>query len=109
MSPTSVADKRTETVFDPTFIDSRLKSRATGLRYVLVICGAALCFTGWGILIGLPIIIMSFFVRTAKGGYHGKCPKCDHEIVAISNLPAFNCPFCAVRIIREDNEFRAIE
>ena len=73
--------------------------------------GIILCFTGIGMIIGIPMIAWAMFSSNkAKGAWYGKCPKCDedlywHDADKNTQQGAFECPSCKVLVDFYSGEF----
>ena len=77
-------------------------------RALIFTAGLALCFTGIGIIVGVPMMIFSFPKKSTLGLYTGNCPKCDQPIMATPAPIGFDCPICKTRIIRNGNTFSTV-
>lgn len=99
----------TEATFDDT---ERVLSRSkAGWHLAITIGGIALCFTGVGALIGVPMFLWGTFARkSVKGAWVGPCPACEAEIqwaggVAETKQGQLNCTRCSARIDFYDGRF----
>lgn len=66
---------------------------------VLVIAGTMICLTGWGIFIGLPMIVLGIFAPLAgplfgMGEHAGKCPSCGTKVISKADGQIHHCPAC---------------
>lgn len=77
----------------------------------LCLFGALICLTGIGALIGIPMIVAGFFMKSyEKGSWVGKCPKCSSEIywydgTADAAQGELSCPTCHASITFYGDEF----
>jgi predicted RNA-binding Zn-ribbon protein involved in translation (DUF1610 family) len=66
---------------------------------ILVIAGTMVCLTGWGIFIGIPMILLGVFAPLAgpifgMGEYIGKCPSCGTKVIGKADGRIHHCPAC---------------
>lgn len=66
---------------------------------ILVIPGILLCLLGWGIFLGVPMIVMGIlapFVGPVfgMGEHRGKCPSCGTGVLTVSDGKLHHCPVC---------------
>jgi predicted RNA-binding Zn-ribbon protein involved in translation (DUF1610 family) len=66
---------------------------------ILVISGTMLCLTGWGIFLGIPMILAGIFAPLAgplfgMGEYKGKCPSCGTAVISKTDGQSYDCPTC---------------
>jgi hypothetical protein len=66
---------------------------------ILVIAGTMVCLTGWGIFLGIPMIIAGIFAPLAgplfgMGEYRGKCPSCGTVVISKTDGRTYDCPVC---------------
>ncbi|MEK7775316.1 MAG: hypothetical protein AAB305_05480 [Candidatus Zixiibacteriota bacterium] len=85
----------------------------TGCCVWIIAIGFLLCFTGIGMLIGIPLIIAGLLMLilaplVAFGTLKGKCPWCATEVYSTSP-EGFNCSACKKRIVIKDKKFFKIE
>ena len=76
--------------------------------------GVLLTLTGIGAIVGIPLIIVSFFLPFAGalgglGQITGPCPHCATPIHASKFSPGTNCPGCTRRVLIRDRRFVAID
>jgi predicted amidophosphoribosyltransferase len=65
---------------------------------ILVIAGTMVCLTGWGIFIGIPMILLGIFAPLAgplfgMDEHPGKCPSCG-TVVSKTDGRIHHCPAC---------------
>lgn len=91
--------------------------KQAGVSAILMFGGLALCFTGIGALLGVPMIIIGFFVKSqSRGAWKGNCPHCESEVAFAPDfqrpdeivVSGFDCPICKGRIILKNQSFVAI-
>lgn len=78
------------------------------LSLLSILVGIVLCFMGWWIIIGIPLMILGLRTNvTTKGCWEAKCPYCGNEV----HLPykrdekgpvGSDCGICRNRIIFKD-------
>ncbi len=66
---------------------------------VLIIFGVMVCFTGWGLLLGLISVAAGVLAPIAGSvfgmdEYAGKCPFCGTQMIGIPDGKAHGCPVC---------------
>ncbi len=87
-----------------------------------LICGAMLCVTVVGALIGVPMIVgsLGFLGLSGRGiawgakpenFFEDDCPYCGHPKIKASvfSPPGLNCPACAKRIVIRDKKFLKVD
>jgi len=83
----------------------------------LVPIGIALCFTGIGAIIGIPIVIVGLIFPiikflTGMATIEGNCPWCQNSVICTSadrQLGGVTCPACKKRIVIKDKTLIKIE
>ena len=77
--------------------------------------GAALCLTGIGAIIGIPLIIaaiVSPFFSIGSYTLQGPCPYCENQVIALVSGQSRNmgqtCQHCRKRYLVKGNEFKKI-
>lgn len=107
----NTAERRTTRAYlqsDQVFESQVSRLKMTKAAFFLV--GLGLCFTGIGAILGVPLMIYSFFIKFPKemvGIYSGACPHCDTNVMARRDLSGFDCPTCKRRIVRQGDSFVA--
>ena len=77
------------------------------VRMFAILGGVLLCFTGIGILVGLPLFLWGCLSKTdVVGVFRGVCPKCNNELLMPKAVSAGDCPYCKARIVRSETEFQ---
>lgn len=102
---------KSQAVFHEKLILKTQKNKDAVSKGVLTVVGIIICFIPFGWLLGIPMIIASFFAGTKKGDiglYAGKCPKCQHAILVPKNSIGFDCPICKTRLVRYGTEFSTV-
>ncbi|HWA95932.1 MAG TPA: zinc-ribbon domain-containing protein [Terracidiphilus sp.] len=95
------------------------KGGYSGLTYgfiampILLILGTMICFTGWGLFIGVPIILLGIFAPLAGTMFgiaeqKGKCPKCGMRVLTGPDHLAHACPHCGVPFAVNDKGIAAV-
>ncbi len=79
---------------------------------ILVIFGIMICFTGWGLFIGVPIILLGIFAPLAGTMFgiaeqQGKCPNCGVRVLTGPDHLAHACPHCGVPFAVNDKGIAA--
>lgn len=77
---------------------------------IVSLVGIALCFTGWGALIGIPMLIWLLFAsENSFGGWVGDCPNCQKSIYWLASPETkqgnLSCPICGSFIEVYDGYF----
>jgi hypothetical protein len=69
---------------------------------ILIIAGIMVCLTGWGLFLGVPIIVLG--ILAPLGGpifgmneHAAKCPVCGTRVVTLADGKEHACPSCAAR------------
>ena len=94
----------------PTHLESRHEHHPArgafgGLLYglfavpILIIPGILLCLLGWGIFLGVPMIVMGILAPLVgpvfgMGEYRAKCPSCGTSVLTVSDGKVHDCPVC---------------
>lgn len=66
---------------------------------VLIIPGILLCLLGWGVFLGVPMIVMGILAPLAgpvfgMGEHRGKCPSCGTTVLTTADGKMHYCPRC---------------
>jgi DNA-directed RNA polymerase subunit RPC12/RpoP len=74
---------------------------------ILIIPGVLLCLLGWGLILGLPMILLGIMLPIAgplfgMGEHKGKCPSCGTRIISVEDGKKHACPVCNARFAMED-------
>jgi predicted amidophosphoribosyltransferase len=74
---------------------------------LMIVAGIMLCMTGWGLFVGVPVIIGGILAPLAgpifgMGEHKGKCPSCGTRVVTIADGHAHHCPACSKEFAVED-------
>lgn len=67
---------------------------------ILVILGIMICLTGWGMFLGLPVIVMGILAPVAgplfgMNEHAAKCPVCGTRVVTVADGKEHACPMCS--------------
>ena len=76
---------------------------------LLIIAGVMICLTGWGLFLGVPVIILGIFAPLAgpifgMGEAKAKCPSCGTRVVTVADGRAHHCPACSREFAVGHNE-----
>jgi hypothetical protein len=66
---------------------------------ILVMAGTMVCLTGWGIFVGVPMILLGVLAPLAgplvgMDEHLGKCPSCATVVIGKADGRAHHCPAC---------------
>ena len=66
---------------------------------ILIIAGIMICLTGWGIFLGVPVIVMGILAPLAgpvfgMSEHAAKCPECGAKVVTLADGKPHACPRC---------------
>ena len=66
---------------------------------ILVIAGVMICLTGWGLFLGIPVILMGILAPLAgpmfgMSEHTAKCPDCGTRMITIADGKMHACPTC---------------
>jgi len=69
---------------------------------VLIIPGILLCLLGWGIFLGVPMIVLGILAPIlgpvfGMGEHRAKCPACGTAMLTIADGKMHSCPTCNER------------
>lgn len=69
---------------------------------ILIIAGVMLCMTGWGLFLGVPMMVLGVLAPLAgplfgMAEHAGKCPACGTLMITNSDGLAHDCPTCNQR------------
>ena len=67
---------------------------------ILIIPGILLCLLGWGIFLGVPMIVLGVLAplygpMVGMGEHKGKCPSCGTRMVSVDDAKEHECPVCS--------------
>jgi hypothetical protein len=69
---------------------------------ILIVTGIMICLTGWGLFLGVPVIVLGVLAPLA-GPLFGmseraaKCPECGTRVVTLADGQTHACPACNAR------------
>jgi DNA-directed RNA polymerase subunit RPC12/RpoP len=74
---------------------------------ILIFPGILLCFLGWGIVLGIPMILLGILMPIAapifgQGEHKGKCPSCGTRMISVEDGKRHACPICNEKFAMED-------
>ena len=74
---------------------------------ILIFPGMLLCFLGWGIVLGIPMILLGILMPIAVpifglGEHKGKCPSCGTRMISVEDGKGHACPVCNEKFAMED-------
>jgi hypothetical protein len=74
---------------------------------LMIVAGIMLCMTGWGLFLGVPVIIGGILAPLAgpifgMGERKGKCPSCGTRVVTVADGRVHHCPACSKDFAVED-------
>jgi uncharacterized Zn finger protein (UPF0148 family) len=74
---------------------------------ILTIPGILLCLLGWGIFLGIPMIIIGILLPLAGpifglGEHRGKCPSCGTRMISVEDGKKHASPVCEATFAMED-------
>lgn len=67
---------------------------------ILIFPGILLCLLGWGIFLGVPMIVLGILAPLygpvmGMSEHRGKCPSCGTRMVSIEDGKSHECPVCS--------------
>ena len=74
---------------------------------ILIFPGILLCLLGWGIFLGIPMILLGVVMPLmgpmfGMGEHKGKCPACGTHMVSVEDGKKHSCPVCNEKFAMED-------
>ncbi len=74
---------------------------------ILIIPGILLCLLGWGLVLGVPMILLGILLPFAgsiygMGEHKGKCPSCGTRMISFEDGKKHACPVCNATFAMED-------
>jgi len=74
---------------------------------LMIVAGIMLCMTGWGLFVGVPVIVGGILAPLAgpifgMGEHKGKCPSCGTRVITVADGRAHHCPACSKEFAVED-------
>jgi hypothetical protein len=66
---------------------------------ILIVAGIMICLTGWGVFLGVPVIVLGILAPLAgplfgMGEHKGKCPACGTVVITVGDGKLHDCPAC---------------
>ena len=76
---------------------------------ILIVPGVLLCLLGWGIFLGIPMIVLGILLPLAgpifgMGEHRGKCPSCGTRMISVEDGQKHACPVCNAMFAMEDQQ-----
>jgi predicted RNA-binding Zn-ribbon protein involved in translation (DUF1610 family) len=81
---------------------------------ILIIAGVMICLTGWGLFLGIPVILMGIMAPLAgplfgMSEHTAKCPGCGTRVITVADGKVHACPTCnASFAVSEQNEHAVV-
>jgi hypothetical protein len=80
---------------------------------ILIIPGILLCLLGWGIVFGVPMIVLGILAPllgpiVGMGEHRGKCPSCGTRVISIADSKEHECPVCCEKFAIENTSHAAV-
>jgi uncharacterized Zn finger protein (UPF0148 family) len=75
---------------------------------ILIFPGVLLCLLGWGIFLGVPMIVLGVIAPLlgpvmGMTEHKGKCPDCGTRMISIADSKEHECPVCSKKFAIEDH------
>jgi len=75
---------------------------------ILIIAGIMVCLTGWGLLIGVFMIVAGVLAPLAgplfgMNEHAGKCPSCGTKVITVGDDKVHSCPACSQSFAIDDH------
>src|SRR5579863_5940375 len=75
---------------------------------ILIIPGVLLCLLGWGIFLGVPMIMLGVLAplygpMVGMGEHRGRCPSCGTRMISIADSKQHECPVCGAKFAITDH------
>jgi predicted RNA-binding Zn-ribbon protein involved in translation (DUF1610 family) len=75
---------------------------------ILIFPGVLLCLLGWGIFLGVPMIVLGVLAPLAgpvmgMTEHKGKCPSCGTRMISVDDGKAHECPVCCAKFAIGDH------
>jgi DNA-directed RNA polymerase subunit RPC12/RpoP len=69
---------------------------------ILIVAGIMISLTGWGIFLGVPVIVLGILAPLAgplfgMGEHKGRCPECGTTVITIGDGKVHDCPTCSAK------------
>jgi uncharacterized Zn finger protein (UPF0148 family) len=66
---------------------------------ILILAGIMICLTGWGLFLGVPIIVLGILAPLAgpmfgMTEHAARCPECGTRVVTVADGQLHKCPSC---------------
>jgi predicted RNA-binding Zn-ribbon protein involved in translation (DUF1610 family) len=75
---------------------------------VLIFPGVLLCLLGWGVFLGVPMIVLGVIAPLlgpvmGMTEHRGKCPSCGTRMISVDDGKAHECPVCCEKFAIVDH------
>ncbi len=75
---------------------------------ILIVAGIMISLTGWGIFLGVPVIVLGILSPLAgplfgMGEHKGKCPACGTMVITVGDGKVHDCPTCSAKFAVGDH------
>ena len=75
---------------------------------ILIFPGILLCLLGWGIFLGVPMIVLGVLAplygpMVGMGEHSGRCPSCGTRMISVDDHKEHECPVCNARFAITDH------
>lgn len=75
---------------------------------ILIIPGVLLCLLGWGIFLGVPMIVLGLLAplygpMVGMGEHKGRCPSCGTWMISVDDTKEHDCPVCSKKFAIVDH------
>jgi DNA-directed RNA polymerase subunit RPC12/RpoP len=75
---------------------------------ILIVAGIMISLTGWGIFLGVPVIVLGILAPLAgplfgMGEHKGKCPACGTTVITVGDGKVHDCPTCSAKFAVSDH------
>jgi hypothetical protein len=80
---------------------------------ILIIAGMMICLTGWGIFLGIPVVILGVLAPLAgplfgMSEHTAQCPECGTKVVTLADGKMHACPACSAQFGVDEHEGHAV-
>ena len=79
---------------------------------ILIFPGVLLCLLGWGLFLGVPMIVLGVLAPlygpvVGMSEHKGKCPSCRTRMISFDDGKTHECPVCCAKFAIGDGEATA--
>jgi len=80
---------------------------------LLVIAGVMICLTGWGVFLGIPVILMGILAPLAgplfgMNEHRATCPACGTRVLTVADGKMHPCPTCTAQFAVDVHDHHAV-